>query len=66
LENRSLTDDPYDLATRRVEHALRRFQDAWRDRSATRMNEDLDELDVAVGLWLDVHETAGAEERSLS
>jgi hypothetical protein len=44
-----------DLNEQRVEHALRRFLGSWGTREDDRgaVEQDLDELDVAVGLWLD-------------
>jgi len=53
-----VTDTSHDLATQRVEHAMRRFQDTWANRGGNvkAVSEDLDELDIAVGLWLDVAE----------
>ena len=47
-----------DLDSQRVEHALRQFQKSWADRLCDRraVEQDLDELDIAVGLWLDVNE----------
>jgi hypothetical protein len=48
------------LASERVEHAKRRFDESWADRwiDPRAVEQDLDELDVAVGLWLDAQETA--------
>jgi len=59
-----MTDDPRDMAHQRVDHALRRFQEAWeaRDVDVQTLSEQLDELDVAVELWLDEHETAAEDE----
>ena len=58
-----MTDNSHDLAGQRVEHALRRFQDSWASptRDPQAVSSDLDELDVAVELWLDVHEQAAAD-----
>jgi hypothetical protein len=51
-------DEPDDLAAQRVDHAMRSFQDSWASQSDDRqaISSSLDELDVAVGLWLDLHE----------
>jgi hypothetical protein len=49
-----------DLASQRVEHAKRRFDESWSNRwiDPRAVEQDLDELDVAVGLWLDAEEAA--------
>jgi hypothetical protein len=49
-----------DLASQRVEHAKRRFDDSWANRQIDpeAVERDLDELDVAVGLWLAEREAA--------
>jgi hypothetical protein len=51
-------DDEHDLASQRVEHAKRRFEESWANRwfDPRAVEQDLDELDIAVGLWLDAHE----------
>jgi hypothetical protein len=51
-----------DNASQRVEHAKRRFDESWLNRRIDRqaVEQDLDELEVAVALWLDNQE-AGAE-----
>lgn len=54
-----------DLATKRVEDAKLRFEAAWRNRhiDPAAVDHALDELDVAVGLWVDPHRaTAPADE----
>lgn len=58
-----MTDNSHDLAAQRVERALRRFQDSWASstRDPQALSTELDELDVSVELWLDVHEQATAE-----
>jgi len=60
-----MTDHPRDMASQRVDHALRRFQEAWESRAddVQTLSRELDELDVAVGLWLDQHE-ANEEEQT--
>jgi hypothetical protein len=57
-----LAPTPHDLASQRVEHALRRFEHSWRSGATVLISHDLDELDVAVELWLDTHEAAEPEE----
>jgi hypothetical protein len=48
------------VASQRVEHAKRRFVESWAYRwiDPRAVEQDLDELDVAVGLWLDAEEAA--------
>jgi len=55
-----MTDHPRDMASQRVDHALHRFQEAWesRDNDVQTLSQELDELDVAVGIWVDQYETA--------
>jgi len=47
-----------DLASQRVERARRRFEASWLNRhdDPAAVEQDLDELDVAVGLWLDLYD----------
>ena len=58
----------HDLASRRVEHAKRRFEQSWLNRrfDPRAVEQDLDELDIAVGLWLDAQDAAADSERSQS
>jgi len=60
-----VTSDPHQLATQRVEHALRRFQETWVSRGydVEAVSQNLDELEIAVGLWLDLYEHASAAAR---
>jgi hypothetical protein len=55
-------DERWDeMSSQRVEHALRRFERSWLNRhyyDPGAVEQDLDELDVAVGLWLDSCRTA--------
>jgi hypothetical protein len=50
-------DSSPNLAPQRVEHAKLRFDASWRNRHAdpAAVEHALDELDVAVALWLDPH-----------
>jgi hypothetical protein len=58
-----LTETPFDLATQRVERAVQRFQDSWsKNSSSDSISRNLDDLDVAVELWLDMREAAESEE----
>ena len=53
-----MTEHPSDIVNQRVEVALRRFQESWtfRDLDPPALSHDLDALDAAVELWLDVQE----------
>ena len=54
-------DERYaELNSQRVEHALRQFQNSWADRRCDlcAVEQDLEQLDIAVGLWLAVYEPA--------
>jgi hypothetical protein len=55
---RFVIDNSYDLASRRVEHAMRRLEESWSDagRNLDAVSRSLDELDVAVELWLSLHD----------
>src|SRR5438045_1282773 len=55
---RFVIDNSYDLASRRVEHAMRRLQESWSNpgRDLDGVSRSLDELDVAVELWLSLHD----------
>jgi hypothetical protein len=56
-----------DIASQRVEHAKRRFDESWLNRRLDRqaVEQDLDELEVAVALWLDAQQD-GDEARAAS
>jgi hypothetical protein len=53
-------DERHDLSSLRVEHAKRRFEESWLNREIDprAVEQDLDELDIAVGLWLDEQEAS--------
>jgi hypothetical protein len=63
-----VAEQPSDIVAQRVEVALRRFQESWafRELDPPALSHDLDALDAAVELWLDVQEAKQADESSTS